>query len=134
MKEILTSQYNSLGPASVHEYSILICFSILVLLWFFRQPMFIKGWGDFLDRITLRGAKSSVADATPAMLMVIVIFIIPIKFQFWPFQCITEIPKNSQALITWDILEKRIPWGVLILLGGGFALSDACLKAGLLLF
>ena len=39
-------------------------------------------------------------------------------------------PKNSPSLVTWKIVEKKMPWGVLLFLGGGFALSDACTKTG----
>jgi di/tricarboxylate transporter len=28
------------------------------------------------------------------------------------------------------LIEKKLPWGVILLLGGGFALSDACTKTG----
>ena len=34
-------------------------------------------------------------------------------------------------LLTWRELERRVPWGVLLLLGGGFALADACEASGL---
>jgi hypothetical protein len=30
--------------------------------------------------------------------------------------------------VNWKLVETRLPWGVLFLLGGGFALSDACVK------
>jgi sodium-dependent dicarboxylate transporter 2/3/5 len=103
---------------------------ILILLWFFREPMFIDGWGDFLKRKTSRGTTSTIGDATPALLMVIIIFALPINYKFWPFQPSTTRPKKSPSLVSWELIEKRLPWGVIILLGGGFALSDACSKSG----
>jgi hypothetical protein len=39
-------------------------------------------------------------------------------------------PESSPALISWEIIERRMPWGVLFFVGGGFALSDACTKTG----
>ena len=50
VKDVLRGQYEALGPTTSHEWSILICFSALILLWFFRQPMFMTGWGDYLTR------------------------------------------------------------------------------------
>ena len=29
-------------------------------------------------------------------------------------------------LLTWRIVHEKLAWGVLLLMGGGFALADAC--------
>ena len=34
-------------------------------------------------------------------------------------------------IIDWDQVEKKIPWGVLLLFGGGFAMADAFKETGL---
>jgi len=92
--------------------------------------MFMTGWGDLLERMTKRGVKVTVADATPAMLMVVLIFVIPTRYNFWPFSSSKEMPVNNDSLVSWKIIQERVPWGVLLFLGGGFALSDACTKTG----
>ena len=51
--------------------------------------------------------------------------------RFWPFQSFNKIPESSKSLIDWKTIETKLPWGVIILLGGGFAVSDACTKSGL---
>ena len=38
---------------------------------------------------------------------------------------------GSGSLVEWKEIERMVPWGVILLLGGGFALADACLRSGL---
>jgi len=128
--QAMKHHYQSMDPTSVHEWSILICFVVLIFLWFFREPIFIYGWGDYLKRTTNRGNLSFVGDATPAILVAVFMFVLPTHYRFWPFQSAKLMPKQSPTLITWDLIEKKLPWGVLLFLGGGFALSDACTKTG----
>jgi hypothetical protein len=48
--KVMQSHYNALGSMSLHEWSVVVAFSALILLWFFRQPKFMHGWGDDLTR------------------------------------------------------------------------------------
>jgi hypothetical protein len=61
VNKVMRKHYNALGPVTLHEWSVVICFSILIILWFFRQPMFITGWGDSLKRLTDRGTISGLS-------------------------------------------------------------------------
>merc|ERR1712165_276072 len=128
---VMKRKYDSLGPLRCHELSVLICFIIVILLWFFRKPLFMFGWGDLFTFMTERGKKVTVGGATPAILMVLVVFALPTRYRFWPFQAMNKVPESSPSLINWKTIETKLPWGVIILLGGGFAVSDACTKSGL---
>ena len=63
--------------------------------------------------------------------MVLVVFALPTRYRFWPFQALNKAPETSPSLIDWKTVETKLPWGVILLLGGGFAVSDACTKSGL---
>lgn len=38
---------------------------------------------------------------------------------------------SSPALLEWNYVQQRFPWSVLLLLGGGYAISDASKVSGL---
>merc|ERR1712013_756544 len=72
IKKVILQKKNALGKMSMHEWQVLILFIILVILWFFKTPVFIPGWGDLFKRQTMRDppTKVSVSSATPAVLIV----------------------------------------------------------------
>ena len=39
--------------------------------------------------------------------------------------------KSEDFLLDWDTVETRMPWGILLLFGGGFALASGFVKTGL---
>ena len=72
-----------------------------------------------------------MTSATPAIAFAILIFYLPQKLNFWPFVKSLENVKSSDALAHWNKVEKKMPWGVLLLLAGGFAMSKGCNNSGL---
>ena len=72
----------------------------------------------------------TVGSVVPAVVIVIMIFILPKTWTFWPFTSLKN-SKSSDGLVNWITIEKKMPWGVMILLGGGFTLSYGCNKSGL---
>ena len=85
-----------------------------------RSPGFMTGWGDALG-------DPKVNDGTPAILVGLMLYLIPSKSFF------QQSPGSSSAfesLVSWKKVEKDIPWGIIILFGGGFALAEGCNRSG----
>jgi len=48
IKTSIRNQYRQLGPTTFYEKSIMFLFSLLILLWFFKDPQFMTGWATTL--------------------------------------------------------------------------------------
>eukprot|EP00092_Neocalanus_flemingeri_P006840 GFUD01007385.1.p1 GENE.GFUD01007385.1~~GFUD01007385.1.p1 ORF type:complete len:728 (-),score=94.80 GFUD01007385.1:163-2346(-) len=129
--KVITEKYESLGTMNLHEAQVLVLFIILICLWFFKTPIFMPGWGDAFNVETVRGSTVSVGSATPAIFMSILLFILPQSYNFWPFASMSQSLQNAPSLITWRLIETKMCWGVIFLLGGGFALAKASQNSGL---
>ncbi|OTF77244.1 solute carrier family 13-like protein, partial [Euroglyphus maynei] len=69
-----------------------------------------------------------IKDATPVILITILLFLVPANFhQFYA----TNNNKEIQRLLCWNIVKTKMSWGVIILLGGGSALAFGTEKSGL---
>ncbi len=101
----LSQLANDLGKASTGEKRTAMLFALLVAGWMFRET--IAG---------LTGLEG-LSDAGVAMAMAVLAFIIPSG-------------DDGKALVTWEDTRK-LPWGVLILFGGGLALAAAMTDSGL---
>ena len=108
IKELLQSRYNDLGPMSRHEKSVLGIFIILVILWMSRSPGFVTGWEVLFP--------PGISDATPAILISLILFIVPAT-------------EDGSPMLTWQLVQSKLAWGVIILLGGGFALAEGAQRS-----
>jgi sodium-dependent dicarboxylate transporter 2/3/5 len=98
-----------LGPLSTFEKRTGLLFLLLVSAWILRKPL-----------VSLTGA-AELSDAVLAMIAAIAAFLIP------------SGQKNGEALMTWEDTRK-LPWGVLILFGGGLALAAGMTSSELTLW
>ncbi|MBV1905912.1 MAG: SLC13 family permease [Pseudomonadales bacterium] len=98
----------SVGKWSKEEIRVLLVFICTALLWITRKSPF-GGWDEW-------SGLSYTNDAIVAMLAVVAMFIIP--------------NGKGSTLLTWNTAAK-IPWGVLILFGGGMAIATAFGSSGL---
>jgi len=90
------------------EKRVLILFGLTALAWMLRKEPF-GGWSSWLS---LPGAN----DASVALLAAILLFIIP--------------DGRGGRLLDWEAANK-IPWGMLLLFGGGIAIASAFKQTGL---
>lgn len=124
--EVIKREYKKLGNMSFAEFAVFWHFLILALLWLTREPEFVTGWGNLMP-------NKFVTDSSVAITVSAFLFIIPSKLPDC-FRCkrvsdngsSSSSSKQSYSLLDWQTVNKQMPWGVIILLGGGFALADAC--------
>ncbi len=76
-------------------------------------------------------SEVAVDDASAGMFVVVLLFMLPSRLNFWPFSRIfgREPATPSPALLSWQAIHDRMPWALLLLMGGGFALSKATRQA-----
>ena len=125
--ELITQQHQELGSMSPEEKRVLTVFVILVALWFTRKEHLfgsdvdIFGWSHYLDMVLAQFSVAAIGpmidDGTVAITMALVLFMLPAK-------------SAPGRLLDADDLNK-VPWGVLILFGGGLALAKGFGASGL---
>ncbi|NXC51219.1 S13A2 protein, partial [Penelope pileata] len=129
--EIIKNENKKLGTMKFAEIAVLVLFILLVLLWFTREPGFITGWATVLFN---KDDTSYVTDATVAIFIAILLFIIPSEFAVRTKGEQTDSKPKIRAppaLLEWKVVHKKMPWNIVLLLGGGFALAKGSEESGL---
>lgn len=106
-RKFIREELKSLGRMSLGEILVGLLFALAALSWVFL-PLILKNFG-----ITIKGLDTIVA-----MSISLLLFIIPAD------------AKRGVRLINWET-AKDIPWDILLLFGGGLALSGQFSKTGL---
>ncbi|KXG43139.1 SLC13 family permease [Tepidibacillus decaturensis] len=110
--EVINNEIRKLGRMSKQEKQVLVIFSLTAFLWIIRT--FAIDWFKSIDIHTF----DKINDTTIAMFAAILLFVIPVSL------------KNNQFLLSIDAF-KKVPWGILLLFGGGLSLADAMADTGL---
>ena len=116
---VVATERAKLGPVAFEERAVLAVFTVTALLWVFRVDLNlggfeIYGWSRLLPWPEL------VDDGTVAIAMASVLFFIPAKSQI-----------ASGARVMGAEVIPRLPWNVVLLIGGGLALAAAFQHTGL---
>ena len=118
--DVVAAERRALGPWSSGEKRMAAVFALTALLWVSRADLefgafTFQGWSDLLKGSL---AKSPVSDATVAVTLAIACFLIPSGVE------------RGKPLLDWST-ARTLPWDVLLLFGGGFALAGAFKSSGL---
>ncbi|CAK6957179.1 solute carrier family 13 member 2-like [Scomber scombrus] len=127
---VMKEEYNKLGRMRFAEGAVLTIFVLLVILWFTREPGFIDGWATVL----FNKGGPYVSDGTVAILVSMLFFVIPSQlFSFGGYGTDEEgkVVNSPPTLLNWQIVHERMPWHIILLLGGGFALAAGSENSGL---
>jgi solute carrier family 13 (sodium-dependent dicarboxylate transporter), member 2/3/5 len=119
INDSFSEQYQQLGKMKLEEKLVLADFILVALLWFFRCDlnlgfMTIPGWENLFE------SPQYLNDGTVAIAMALILFMIPSK-------------EKGKALMNWKTANK-LPWGIVLLFGGGFALAGGFKDSGLSLW
>lgn len=104
-REVIDDQRTALGKASTEEKLVLTVFSLAAFSWITRTFFLAK----FIP---------GISDGVIAITFAILLFIIPSK------------NKKGDFLLDWDTAVK-LPWGILLLFGGGLAIASGFTESGL---
>ncbi|KAK1874606.1 Solute carrier family 13 member 5 [Dissostichus eleginoides] len=111
--EVMREEHRRLGPVSYGELNVLGLLILMVALWFTRDPRFMDGWATHV----FNAKAEFVTDATVALFVA------------------SAVPQGpAPALLTWQVTQKKMPWNIVLLLGGGFALAKGSEESGLSLW
>lgn len=102
---IIQTELDKLGPVSKGEKVVLAIFLITAISWMLRSYL-----NQLLPEITL-------TDTTISVIAALLMFIVPINY------------KDGKFPLAWED-TSRLPWGILILFGGGLALASGLAQSG----
>ncbi|XP_027523007.1 solute carrier family 13 member 4 isoform X2 [Corapipo altera] len=126
----IQEEYKKLGNVSYPEMVTGFFFILMTLLWFTREPGFVPGWSSFFEK------KGYRTDATVSLLLGFLLFLIPAKKPCFGKREKGDGEKSTDIntldpIITWKDFQKTMPWEIVVLVGGGYALAAGCKTSGL---
>jgi|TARA_B110000467_G_scaffold121712_1_gene113239 sodium-dependent dicarboxylate transporter 2/3/5 len=127
-RDFIRNEIEKLGVMSPEEKRVTFVFVSAALLWMTRKERLfgadvdIYGWSHYLDSFLAIVGSDPVGymidDGTVSIAMALLLFIIPASKQV------------GGRLMDWED-AKKVPWGILLLFGGGLALAKGFTTSGL---
>jgi len=114
---LISEEYKKLGKMSSDEKRAGVIFLIAIVLWVtgsdiqIGESFTISGWRSLLNLPELK-------DASVAIFAAILLFVVP------------SSKKEEKSILNWNDALK-VPWGILLLFGGGLALAGGFQLSGL---
>ena len=117
--DFIKKEYRKLGKMSFEEKAVSIVFALTAWLWILRTDINfgifkIYGWSNIFSH------SNFINDGTVAITMAFILFLIP--------------SKNEKTTLLNNEVFAKIPWGIILLFGGGFALAKGFAVTGLSLY
>ncbi len=114
---VIRRRLADLGPITFEQIAVLVVFSSAALLWITRAPVSIgdvtiPGWSSLFEN------SKFLSDGTVAIALATVLFIVPSRGE-----------KGARLLD--ETAFREVPWGIVLLFGGGFALAAGFTESGL---
>ena len=115
--EEIVGRLRALGPMNKGEKIVSVISILTALGWIFRRDIelgefVISGWSDLFPN------PAFIHDSTVAICATVVLFLAPVDL------------KKGEFALDWE-WARKIPWGILLLFGGGLALARAFTASGL---
>lgn len=103
-KELIETERSQIGKMSFEEKAVLSVFLFAAFMWISRSFL----WDGLIP---------GISDAMIAIVAGVMLFLIPSK-------------NKGGKILEWDV-SKELPWGVLLLFGGGLAIATGFKESGL---
>lgn len=120
--EVIHQEHEALGSMKFEEKVVAVVFTLTAVLWVFRKNLVlggitIPGWSNLLP------TSRFIDDGTVAIAMALCLFLFPTRSGTGPHRAILDV----------DVFRK-LPWHIILLFGGGFALAKGFNVSGLSTF
>ncbi len=116
--ELIDREYRNLGPPVKGEWITFIVFMLTAICWITRRWLTGLGWETVDGRFE---PLSGLTDEGIVMVAAMLLFVIPTQW------------RKGEFTMNWQTASK-LPWGILILFGGGLSLAAAVQANGVAQF
>ncbi|XP_043335089.1 solute carrier family 13 member 3 isoform X3 [Cervus elaphus] len=124
-RDTIREEFQSLGPTKFAEQAVFILFCVFAILLFSRDPKFIPGWASLFT-------PGFISDAVTGVSVVTILFFFPSQKPSLKWWFDFKAPNTETVpLLTWKRAQDTVPWNIILLLGGGFAMAKGCEESGL---